>query len=253
MNYRKLRTAPSTKATVSLSERDCRILLALAECSYLSTAQIARDGFPSEDRCRKRLRKLHDARLTSVLLLTSRDSNVLSITRAGLIALRDLGYDVTGLAPPPPLRATGAAHFLMTNDTRLYLANFEVEGIGELVEWHSGKSDLARQLGLTVARIAPDALAIVQLSGSPSTVLAIESDRGFETADLQDKINKYSRLPRPLNFELWCIATGDASRLRQIRGMCTRAGVGAWTRLIPHDHVLERPIVAPPPLLGRGG
>lgn len=248
MENRRLRTRPSPRSPVVLSDRDARILLALAECSFLTTAQLARDGFSSEDRCRKRLRKLYDARLTNVLMTGSRDSNVIQISRLGLQALRDLGHDISGLSVPAAVRTSALPHILLTNDARLYLANFALEGLGELRAWESGRGSVAAKIGLAAARIAPDAIAIT-VQNQSEKLLIIESDCGFETSALVDKLKRYAAWKsRPQNAELWIIAAGDAARIRYVQAMCASI-VPGWTRLFRHEQILMRPAVEPASLV----
>ncbi len=248
---RRRRTEPAARAHVTLTERDGFVLLALAECGYLSAAQISRECFPSADRCRRRLRQLLDAKYITAFLCASRDSNILAIGRDGLLALRDLGHDITGLTTPAPLRASAARHTLLISDMRLWAARLNEAGLGQLYAWEPGRGEYARQLGLAQHHLAPDALCVASVQGHEITAV-IEADCGHETQALTLKLRALKGwLATRRDTELWLVVIGDDVRIRQIRTMISEAGVGRWTRLFRQEEVISRPLGDPPGLVER--
>lgn len=241
---RRLRTKPAARPTVLLTERDLDVLVMLAQCKYVSTEQVAREAFPTEDRCRRRLRQLLDCRYISASLVSSRSSNLLSITRDGLVALRDHGVDTTGLQPPHPIRLSAVPHTLLGTDARMYAAGLVVNALGRLIAVEPGKGATAERLGLTAARLAPDFIYFVELRGTEGVAI-VELDTGHECAALRDKMVKYkSWLPNQRNTQLWIVADGEEARLREVGRMC--AGIEIRTRLLRPADLRLRPVQQSP-------
>jgi hypothetical protein len=237
---RRLRTKPAARSTVVLTDRDIDVMLMVAHCKYASTEQVSREAFPSEDRCRRRLRQLLDCRYISATLVSSKAPNLISIARDGLVALRDHGIDTTGLQPPNPVRLSAVSHALLGTDARMYTAGLIVKDLGRLVAVEPGKGSAADKLGLTDARIAPDFIYFIELRGVQG-VAAVELDSGHEGLALREKLDKYRRwLPQQRNTQLWLIADGDESRLREVARMTT--GIEQWTRLLRPQDLRLRPV-----------
>jgi hypothetical protein len=223
------------------------ILDDLARCGYLDSSQIAREHFHSHDRALHRLRQLVDARLLNATLVSSRRPNLLSCTRQAFEALTEHGFATMGLRLPPVVRSSAVEHLLLVNDVRLYCAALATVGY-DLLEWNSGRSQDARTAALKRHGLIPDGIAVIECAAREQTIF-VEADCGHETADLEEKLERYAKvLPQP-NSELWLVCIGDRSRLRSIARMCAKAGLLRWTRLAERQHVTARPARAVPLLL----
>ena len=241
---RRKRTQPSARCIVQITARDADVMAAVAANNYMSAQQIARDAFPSEDRCRRRLRQLLDARYIAATLVSSQAPNLVSITRDGLAALADRGVDISAWRPPAPIRSSAVPHHLLGVDARMYAAGLIVEGLGRLATWEAGKGETARALGLCAAHIAPDFIAFVEIRGQSGVVVG-ELDCGHEGTALIEKLHKYWRwLPHQQATRLWLIADGDDARVRQVCRMC--AGFEKWVRIMRPADLRRRPIVKTP-------
>ena len=233
---------------VVVTKRDVEVLTLIGLCKFMTTAQVARAIFPSEDRCRRRLRRLFDAGLVAVTLGDSASPNLYSLTKQGVAAVAD--HD---LAVVPRLRLAGsirlsaAPHALAVVDVRLYLAALEEHGEGELLAWESGSSGLAREAGLVDCRVEPDALVELRL-GEGVRRVAVEVDCGTETATVLG--SKFSRYVGPLRAgdvdEIWFVVVAGVKRQAHIAALAESAGVGRSVRVFAHEHTLARPVLPLP-------
>lgn len=249
---RRLRTKPaSIRPNVSLTPRCLEVLYCIATLGRVSTEQVAREFFPSVDRARRRLRQLTDARLLDAVLVSSQSSNILTARRETLLALADQGFDVSGLKPATPPRLSAVFHELLVVELRLYCANLQSAGHGELLGWDAGRGESARALGLSQARIAPDGILRLRLGSTEGLVVA-EADCGFEDAALAEKLERYGLwLPTQTRTELWLVAEGSEARLRRVATLCNQAGISRFTRLLTPQHLKARPTLPPVPRLAR--
>jgi hypothetical protein len=106
-----------------LVSRDYDLLAFTGLCRYVSTDQIARAFFPSEDRARRRLRVLLDAGLIVVLVADSTRPNLVSLTRRGIAVVAERSPKVAErLRTSGAVRLSAIDHHLAIVDARLFAA-----------------------------------------------------------------------------------------------------------------------------------
>ena len=227
-----------------VTERDLLVLQSIGRHQYLSTEQIARDFFPSQDRARRRLFSLSVGGFIDRFVIDSRHPNVHRLTRRGVTFLENAGTKTNGIILPrraPSL--LGLTHQLTLADTLLYLEQLGVE-TPEIVSvrWRRGRDPATRSLGLSAWKLVPDAVARLEYV-SGQTVVGIEVDCGTEGAPILRK--KWERYQEAMDAgvlgELWVIVEASDSRLRRIGVQVESAGIADRARLMSREHTLARP------------
>jgi hypothetical protein len=133
---KRSRTARTRRGLPPIGERDLDILTLVGLCRFLTTPQVARDLFPTEDRARRRLRQLFDAKLIAVTLTSSTQPNLISLTREGHEMLKahrpELAARIrrTGL-----IRLGELERHLLLVDARLYAAAWGEAQAAPLIRW----------------------------------------------------------------------------------------------------------------------
>ncbi len=245
---RRKRCIPAERGPVHLTERDYLLLDAVARCGYLTSAQITREFFKSQDRALHRLRQLVDARYLNATLLASRAPNLLSCTSAALDALRDRDGSLDGIRLPSPIRASAVPHFVLTNDFRLYCAALREAGHGELLRWDAGAG--VESQNTRAHRLRPDATISVRLGSAVGTAF-VEIDCGHEGADLEDKLSRYARLLPVPATQVWIVAAGPVARVLAVARMCRRHQIDRFCRLFTPEDICVRPAKPAAPRLFR--
>lgn len=246
MTARRGRGRRAKASVVALTERDYALLFMLAEHRYVSTAQVARELFPSIDRCRRRVRQLFDAGYVAITLVGSTVPNLVSLTTAGVRVLEavDPAYAAT-IRLPGTIRSAGVAHHLACVDARLYVTALAVARGEILARWSNNGGEIGRELGLGHWRLEPDGLAEVELAGGGAVVIACEADCGTETTRvLEAKLDRYrsALAAGVLLDELWFVVAAGAGRLGTIADLVHARGLDPWTRVLPIGHVTTRPV-----------
>lgn len=277
---RRRSTRTRKPSHVVLTARDLDLLVLIALNGYVASEQLAREFFPSRDRCQRRLRQLFDAGLVQVHLGNSTQANLLTLTREGLATLREHSPDTAArIRLHGPIRQAGVAHHLGLVAVRCFLAHLAGAHGGEILCWSNANGPLHQELRLREHfGLVPDAVAEVVLpraagaspadshdgpalaaAGNTPLLLALEVDRGTEGQDIiTDKLAKYRDAFDAGAFgedaELWLLVTGDAglARHEQLRRSVTRAGLGHVMRLLAHADVCPRPATRLPELVLAG-
>lgn len=233
----------------ALLERDQDVLLLIGLVGYLSTAQVARELFPSEDRARRRLRRLFDARLVTITIASSTAPNLVSLTPQGRNLVLERHPDLAArLTLPGTIRLAGVAHHLAVVDARLYLAALGRLTGSPLLAWSNAHGDLVRRLGFPRFGLVPDGVAELA-RGQDVFRVAVEVDRGTEgvSGALSAKLARYlAVLSERVVGELWLVVDAGASRARTLAEAVHRAGLGRETRVVEREHLLSRPVQMPP-------
>ena len=242
------RSRPSRARPMRLTERDEQLLHRLARYGFLSTPQLTRDLFPTENRARRRLRKAFDAGLVRKHLVDSQCPDIYAITSLGLGELRSRGRMLDRVRPPrrAPAFAT-MTHQLMLADALLY-AEATTQASDRLagIEWARGRSALARAAGFDVRRLVPDALAVFTLPSGGAWTVSIEADAGTEPLSTwRRKLAAYQPLlqSRRIN-ELWVILERTAGRDASLAALVSTTTARS-VRIFPHPYLYERPTGSP--------
>lgn len=238
---------------VVLVERDLDVLALVALYRYLSTEQVARDLFPSEDRCRRRLRQLYDAGYVNLHIMASNEPAIVTLTASGL---NGLGQDRPDVAEnvhlPGPLRLAGLPHHLAVVDARQYVRALARADGGVVVRCERGQRGLARDLGLDEARLVPDAVERL-VFGRDIVTISVELDRGTEGSRvLGQKLVRYKPVLDSGKLELWIVLSGGEGRRRNVESLVRDAGLAEHTRVMDVEHVRARPVRKPGPRVAAG-
>lgn len=233
-----------TRVLVGTRDLDALVLVGL--CGYLSIEQIARDLFPSLDRCRRRLRQMFDAGLVSFAITDSRASTLVSLTAAGIAAVRAKAPELAAhLRRPAPINQAGVEHHLGVVDARLYAAALG-ERLGvPLVRWANAGGDVAQELGLQARGLRPDGVA--EFAAAKGTLrVAVELDAGTEPGSvLTGKLDRYAAVAEAGALDrLWIVAAGP-DRQRTLGALVERRGLRGWARVLDHAAVVRRPVALP--------
>ena len=216
---RRARTARTRRGLPPIGERDLDILTLVGLCRFVTTLQVARDLFPSEDRARRRLRQLFDAKLVAVTLTSSTQPNLISLTREGHELIKahrpELAARIrrTGL-----IRLGELERHLLLVDARLYAAAWGEAHRAPLVRWTNNP----------VAFTAADALAEFDAGGEIATV-AIRCDRPQERGALLERL--HTQVEGGVLRAVW-VVTKTATRTFDV----------PWTRVLTMDVLLLRPL-----------
>lgn len=189
-----------------LTARDCRLLESIADCRYLTVAQIERLHFPSEQTTARRLRALTRAGYVTSFRVPGLEERFVSITEAGSKLVREtLGREVK-VPRRRPSDAYFLRHFCALNDLRIAfeaacengdirLVRFIPEYDGEVSADGTPRKvlqdavDWDRQ-GITHT---PDGIAVLECCGR-AALFFIEVDRGTETlSDAERGVSKMFR------------------------------------------------------------
>ncbi len=233
-----------------VTARDLTALQCIGRHQYLSTAQIARDLFPSLDRARRRLHALAKHGCVDRFVIDSRQPHVHRVTRRAVSLLENAGLTTAGIVLPrraPSL--LGLTHQLTLADTLLWLEQLGVQ-TPEIVSvwWRRGRDHAIRRLGLSEWKLVPDAVARLEYE-SGHTVIGIEVDCGTEGAPiLRMKWERYAAaMEAGVLGELWIAVESTGTRLQRIAAQVEAAGIAERTRLMDRGHTIGRPAPAPTP------
>lgn len=242
---RRSRGRRRTTRAITLTDRDQVLLGCVALMRYLAADQLAREFFPSEDRCRRRLRQLFDANLLRVTLVGSTSPNIVSLTSDGLRLVAQANPSLAAtLHLAGPIKASAIAHHLGIVDVRFYLAALTRTGGVELTRWMNTET---LRLGGDGSRLVPDAVAELAVQGG-SHRLAVELDLGGETlAVIEHKCRRYAVAVEQRSVdEIWFVVKLGGTRAESIRRLVRAAGIGEVTRVLTLGHVNIRPVQPPP-------
>ncbi len=234
-----------------VTDRDRKLLRLIGEVGYVSTPQASRELFPSHDRLRRRVKGLTAAKLVSVTVTSSTEPRLLSLTRRGLALLVRKEPELEGkLRLPGPLRLAGVAHRLAVTDAHLYAKGLGQKRGAPLLSWSGPGGSLGAELGLDALGLRPDGLAEFKTPDG-SVVIAVEVDRGTETLKvLERKLERYRPAAEDGRLDaLWLVVDSGAGRLLTLAGVAERAELDEWVRVLPVDHLRQRPVRELP---GRG-
>jgi len=238
--YRR-RATRRTGGAFEITERDIELLALVSLAGYVSVAQIAREFFPSVDRCRRRLRQLFDGRLITVTLASSTKPNLISLTRPGLALVLKRRPELNGRAYlAGAIRLAGVDHHLAVVDARLYAAALgELRGV-PLLQWSNAGGTLPRDLGLIDWHLTPDGIA--QFGRS---FVGIEVDLNTEPRSvIASKLDRYTgAMKAGLLHSLWFVARAAPERLVGIGGLISERGLSGAVRVLDHALVCARPVV----------
>lgn len=248
---RKRTARQKSSGVLVLTPRDLDILALLGAVGYASTAQVARDLFPSENRARRRLRELFDAGYVSVSTASSQAPNILSLTPVGRSALLQVAGDVPAQLAGP-VRLLGLQHHLAVVDVRLWLSALAAAGEISDFSWSGGRSERAAELGVTAAGLVPDGICEFS-AGGEDQLLAVEVDCGSESAgELSGKLARYGRLWQRLpELQLLVVAAGAPGGAGRLVRLVHGAGL-AGAAVVEVEHVVRRPALSLPWPAGRG-
>lgn len=244
---RRARGARGALKRVSLTSRDFELLRLVGLARYVATDQLAREFFPTPDRCRRRLRELLDAGFIRVLMTSSTEPNLVALASPGLAALLEHSPTLKSeVRPAGTIALVGVTHHLGIVDTRLYLANLARLENGALRRFESGRARWSETLGLPDLGLVPDALAELRL-GKDTVKLGVEVDCGTESfGDLRAKFAKYREvIAADILDELWVVVTAPRVRVEHLLILAGASGIGEATRVMHVGAVRERPVKRP--------
>jgi len=225
---------PGKNGAVILTERDHELLVSLLKYRYLSTSQIRRLHFPSEQTATRRLRLLETAGLVATFKTVASADRLASLARRGAEAVAErlavpvgeLGWDSRREQPKDYLFLK---HFLAAADFRITLtracaAQQDVRLLGfvpeHVVDGTAG-SDLKKHIrDVTTDTMdprqkishAPDAVFVLQ-RGESSALFFLEIDRGTEVLS-----NPARGLLKTVRFYLSSLVSGSYQRYQQELG-----------------------------------
>ena len=237
-----------------LTERDRLLFLLVGLHGYVSTAQIARELFPSEDRCRRRCRTLLDAGYLRVILTSSTSSNLITLTKSSLALIAGEQPEMASLLRlTTTIDVAGVDHHLGIVDARLYLVALTKDAPMTLHAFDVGPGAHPVWETLKGAALLPDGLAT--LAGPDGDfILAVEVDTGTESLGIiDDKLARYAPIMAAGQIhELWFVTTNtvQAGRRRSLSERLMAYQLGEVARLMPANHLATRPVQPP---LGRVG
>lgn len=238
------RTMRGKARLIEITARDKAALILIGLTKYLSIEQLSRDLFPNPDRCRRRIRDLYNANYVSVTLLSSTKPNIISLTRKGLNFTLSRYPDLVGeLRLAGSLRLAGIEHHLAVVDVRLYCSALGELRRAPLTRWSNAGGKLHRELGLLDHHLSPDGLAEWSTSQG-SLVIAIEADLSHETlTTLRKKLERYALIADQEQLDaVWFVVKGGRERQANIERLIREVGLSDWMRVLPHDHVVARPV-----------
>lgn len=231
-----------------LTPWDFDALTLIGLCRYLTAPQLARATGRTLDRARRRLRQLFDATYLDFALVASNAPTLVSLSAAGVAALRERDPELAArLRRPAPIAQAGVNHHLGVVDARLYaVARGESRGT-RLVRWANAGGDVARELGLPAFHVEPDGVAeFTALPGGPRFV-AVEVDCAATEPGLvlAGKLDRYAAVFAARRLDRLWVVVKDAApeRLRTVAALVARAGLTESVRVADHALIVARPIV----------
>jgi len=238
------RTVRSKRPPVALTDRDLDVLTLIGLARFATTDQVARDLFPSEDRARRRLRQLFDARLLAVTLTSSTSPNLVSLTAEGLDLLKGQRPELA-----KRVRRTGVIklseierHLLLV-DVRLYAAALGGLRGTPLARWTNDPATELQRLGSSTAGVVPAAIAefAVELR---AVRVAVELDaRAPSIEPLGRRLARYPQLAALGTLDaLWIATVGGKERERDLDRLLHEHRLSAWVRVIPRAQLVARPV-----------
>lgn len=235
--YRR-RATRRRRMAIDLTPRDVELLTLVGLTGYCSTAQLAREFFPTEDRCRRRIRALFDAGLVSVTLASSTKPNLLSLSRPGLALLRSHRPELDGRVHlAGAVRLAGVDHHLAVVDARLYAASLPG---ATLLEWSNAGGEVRKRLGLSELHLVPDGIAQFE-----HVVVAVEVDCASQARSvIASKLARYDEAFRLRLLDgAWFVVVDAAERQAGIATMVVERGLADRVRVVDHAQLLHRPVV----------
>lgn len=252
---KKKRDVAAKGGALTLVDRDVDVLVLVGLCRYCTGPQIARDLYPSEDRCRRRARALFDAGFLRFTLLSSQAPNLVTLTGKGYKVLQAHRPEVAArIRPCGPVEVAGIPHHLAIVDARLYCAALGLQRAARLSEWSNAGGELGARLGLGRFHLEPDGLAGFATPGGVVYV-AVEVDTGSTRVGttLAEKLSRYQGVAAEGHVDaLWIVVTAGAGRVQGVECLAERLGLADWTRVLPLAHVLARPVRELPVRTGAG-
>lgn len=226
---------PGRDGAVILTERDHELLVSLLQYRYLSTSQVQRLHFPSEQTATRRLRLLEGAGYLATFKTTASTDRLASLARRGAEAVAErLGVPVGELGWDPkreePKDYLFLKHFLAAADFRITLtlacavrSDLRLLGfIPEHVVDGAAGSDLKKHIRDMTTNAAnphqkiahtPDAVFALQ-RGESSALFFLEIDRGTEVLSNPDR-----GLLKTVRFYLASLVSGSYQRYQSEFGL----------------------------------
>ena len=239
---------------VVLTDRDIYIMILVGMCRYCSTDQIAREFFPTKDRCRRRLRQLYDADYIAVTLTSSTEPNLLSLSKYGINELRERKPELADrVRLAGSIRLIGVPHHLAVIDSRLYIKALGEKHDTPLLAWSNAGGSLGQEIGLDTW-LVPDGLAELEVDYDIKRI-AVEVDCGTEsTKVLRNKLERYYNLDALgiVVNELWFVMATGKQRQNTVTRLVREAGVDSWTKVMSHERLIKRPVQKPSKYVGGG-
>lgn len=209
---KKLRTTRSDKPRLELTERDYQTLLFIGSLGFLATDQIAKQLFPSFDRCRRRLRLLFDAGFIFFFLQRADKPNLVRLTPKGLKHLIERFPEYDGqIRLPGIIKENEIEKRLLLVDVRIHAVTHGEEKCAPLTHWFSGNTILSNDLGLRERRLFP--AAIIEFSPPHGQAfIAVELIEGHTRLNnlWPKRLERYYELAIDEYLDgLWIITTSD--------------------------------------------
>jgi len=238
---KRSRTKRAKNGSVVITKRDIDVMILTGLCRYLSAEQLARELFPSINRCRRRVRQLFDAGLLRITLASSIKSNLVSLTRKGKAVIGEHAPKVAQRIRllERGINLTGVEHHLGVVDARLYAAALSERLNKPLVHWDNAGGRQGRELGLPHWHLQPDGLA----EFARGVYVAVEVDCGSEPRSvLTDKLERYNGVAHEGTVDaLWIVVLGGVQRQQSILGLVENHGLEQWARVMSREHIVARP------------
>ncbi|MFA5127819.1 MAG: replication-relaxation family protein [Patescibacteria group bacterium] len=238
-----------------IQERDIDVLTLVGLCGAMSTSQAARALFPSEDRARRRLRRLFDAGFINVAVTGANSPNLVSLTKRGLRLAESTRPDLEGrLRLAGPIQMSTLTHRLMVVDARLYAAALGEKRGSPLVRWANAGGALAAEIGLADWHIEPDGLAEFA-TPEGAVFVAVEADCGTEPVKsvIGDKLARYlGAAEHGVIDALWFVVLSEARRTTITESLASH-GLEEFGRVFLVDEVNARPVREPTEVGGAAG
>lgn len=240
---KRSRTERGPARRIEITDRDAELLLLTGLSGHIGVDQIARALFTSDDRCRRRVRLLFDAGYLSTLLVSSHAPALVRLTRKGLAFISERYPEVAKrIRLPGPIRLSGVEHRRGVLDARLYCAALGEKRGTPLVRWSNAGGELGRELGLDDLHLVPDGIGEWSTPGPVFIVVEIDRSTSGLTV-IGKKLERYARAASSgLLDALWFVAMGGIGRQENLWRLIQAAGLSDWARVIPHHHLLIRPV-----------
>lgn len=244
---------PRTSRTIvrtglNITCRDIFLLSMVGLMGYVSTEQVAREFFPSQDRARRRLRLLFDKGFICISVIGSTKPNLVSLTKTGLRLASETSPDLADrLRLAGPIRLAEVERHLLLVDVRLYAAALGELRNEPLVRWSSADSVLGREFGLHEFHLEPDSLAEFA-TNQGRVCVAVKLDTGTELAwsGLSRKLGRYREAAKAGCLDnLWCVVKGGREKQETIQKRLREEGLEEFGQALTHELVICRPVREP--------